>query len=152
MSGDAGKLSIWKIPIEGGEPHQFTKEISTWPVVSPDGTLVGCWWWDSPNSPPKIAIIPFAGGEPVKFIDPLPGATKDLPMRWTSNGEALIYCVSRNDSSNVWSQPLDGGPPKQLTDFKSETIQGFDWSHDDRLLVSRGFTAREIVLIENVNQ
>jgi len=74
-----------------------------------------------------------------------------LPLRWTSNGEALIYCVTRNEASNVWSQPLDGSPPKQLTDFKSETIQGFDWSRDDRLLLSRGFTAGEIVLIQSVN-
>jgi eukaryotic-like serine/threonine-protein kinase len=146
------KFTIWKISIDGGEPVQFTKEVSTWPVVSPDGMLVGCWWWLSPNSPPKIAVIPFGGGEPVKFIEALPRVAKDLPMRWTSKGESLIYCVTRNDISNIWSQPLGGGPPGKLTDFKSETIQGFDWSKDDRLLVSRGFTAREIVLMEDVNR
>ncbi len=173
----SGKATIWRASIDGGEPVQVTNEQSTWPVVSPDGALVACWWWSSPNSPAKIAVIPFAGGEParfseaasgaasiaadqfiqrivtVKFIDPVPGATSALlPMRWTSDGHALIYCVTRNNISNIWSQPFDGGPPKQLTDFKSETIQGFDWSKDGRLLVSRGFTAREIVLMEDVNR
>jgi len=153
VSVASGKSTIWKIPIDGGEPVQFTKEVSTWPVVSRDGSLVACWWWSPPNSPAKIAVIPFGGGEPVKFIDSLPGAAAAiLPIRWTSDGQALIYCVTRNDISNIWSQPLGGGPPKQLTDFKSETIQGFDWSKDDRLLVSRGFTAREIVLMEDVNR
>ena len=173
----SGKATIWKISIDGGEPLQVTKEQSTWPVVSPDGMWVACWWWSSPNSPARIALIPSEGGEPVnfsdaapgassvtpeqfirrivtvKFIDPVPGATSALlPMRWTSSGHALIYCVTRNNISNIWSQLVDGGPPKQLTDFKSETIQGFDWSKDDRLLVSRGFTARGIVLMEDVSR
>jgi serine/threonine protein kinase/Tol biopolymer transport system component len=151
MSVTAGKVTIWKVPIDGGEPQPFTKEVSTWPAVSPDGMKVACWFWSAPNSPPKIAVIPFAGGTPVKILEPLPGVAKDLPLRWTSSGEDLIYCVTRNETSNVWSQPLDGSPPKELTDFKSETIQGFDWSRDDRLLLSRGFTAREIVLIRSVN-
>lgn len=129
---------------------QFTKEVSSWPDVSPDGTVVACWWWLLP--PVKIAVIPFGGGEPVKLIDALLGVAKDLPMLWASDGQALIYSVTRNDVSNIWSQPLDGGPPKQLTDFKSETIQGFDWSRDDRLLVSRGFTARELVLMQDLNR
>jgi Tol biopolymer transport system component len=150
MTVASGKATIWKIPIDGGEPVQFTKQPSTGPGVSPDGTLVACWWTPSPNTPAKIAVIPFAGGEPVKFIDPLPGA--GLPLRWTSDGQSLIYCLTRNNISNIWSQPLDGGRPKQLTDFKSETILGFDWSRDDRLLVSRGFTAREIVLIQDLNR
>jgi serine/threonine protein kinase/Tol biopolymer transport system component len=149
MSGPSGKSTIWKVPIDGGEPVQFTTEPSAGPGVSPDGSLVACWW--SPEkSPVKIAIIPFAGGEPLKYFDPVPGA--GMPIRWTSDGRRLVYCVTRNDISNIWSQPLEGSPPKQLTDIKSEFIQGFDWSRDDRLLMSRGFTAREIVLIQDLNR
>jgi len=150
MSVASDKSTIWRIHIDGGEPIQLTREVSAGPGVSPDGSVVACWWFPSPNSPAKIAVIPFTGGEPTKFIDALPGAHS--PIKWTSDGRALIYDVSRNNVSNIWSQPLDGGPPKQLTDFKSETIQGFDWSRDDRLLVSRGFTAREIVLIQDLNR
>jgi len=152
MSSASGNMTIWKVSIDGGEPMQFTKEVSSWPDVSLDGALVACWWWLSPSAPVKIAIIPFGGEEPVKFIDALPGAAKDLPMRWTSDGKALVYCVTPDNISNIWSQPSDGGPPKQLTDFKSETIQGFDWSRDDRLLLSRGFTARELVLMQDLNR
>ena len=75
-----------------------------------------------------------------------------MPMRWTSDSQALIYCVKRNNISNIWSQPLDGGEPRRLTDFKSEQIEGFDWSRDDRLLLSRGFTAREIVVIQDLTK
>jgi eukaryotic-like serine/threonine-protein kinase len=146
MSHASDGVTIWKIPIEGGEPVQFTKEASSGPAVSPDGTLVACWWWN----PPKIAVIPFGGGVPIRFIDAFPGAHS--PIKWTSDGRALIYDATRNNISNIWSQPVAGGPPKQLTDFKSEKIEGFDWSRDDKLLVSRGFTAREIVLIQDLNR
>jgi eukaryotic-like serine/threonine-protein kinase len=140
------KMTIWRIPIEGGEPVQFTKEASNGPAVSPDGMLVACWWWN----PPKIAIIPFGGGVPIRFVDALPGLHQ--PMKWTADGQALVYDATRNNVSNIWSQPVAGGPPRQLTDFKSEKIEGFDWSRDDRLLLSRGFTAREIVLIQDISR
>jgi eukaryotic-like serine/threonine-protein kinase len=150
MSVASDKTTIWETPIDGGEPDQFTKVVSTDPVMSPDGTLVTCWWWSPPQSPAKIAVIPSAGGRPIKFLDALPGA--ELPMRWTSDGQSLIYSVKRKSTSNIWSQPLAGGQPRQLTDFKSEAIEGFDWSRDDRLLLSRGFTAREIVLIQDISR
>jgi serine/threonine protein kinase len=146
MSAASDKATIWKIPIDGGEPVQLTKEGSNGPAVSPDGMLVACWWWNSG----KIAIIPFGGGEPIRFIDALPGLHS--PLKWTSDGQSLIYDARRSNISNIWSQPVAGGPPKQLTDFKSETIEGFDWSRNDRLLLSRGFTAREIVLIQDVGR
>jgi Tol biopolymer transport system component len=153
MSVASDKATIWRIPIDGGEPVQLTKEPSMGPCVSPDGTLVACWWWSPPKSPAKIAVIQFAGGEPLKFIDLVPGAAAaGLPMRWTSDGQSLIYCATRGSISNIWSQSLDGSQPRQVTDFKSETILGFDWSRDDRLLLSRGFTAREIVLIQDLNR
>jgi Tol biopolymer transport system component len=152
MSAASGKDTVWKTTIDGGEAVQLTEERSNGPVVSPDGTRVACWWWSPPKSPPKIAVIPSAGGNPIMILDALPGAAAGgipLPMRWTSDGQALIYCIRRNDISNIWSQPLIGGEPKRLTDFKSELIEGFDWSRDDRLLLSRGFTAREIVVIRD---
>ena len=51
---------------------------------------------------------------------------------------------------NVWSQPLDGAAPKQLTDFKQERIFAFDWSRDGKqLALARGTLTRDAVLISN---
>ena len=86
----------------------------------------------------------------MRFIDALPGLHS--PIKWTSDGQALIYDATRDNVSNIWRQPVAGGPPKQLTDFKSEKIEGFDWSRDNRLLLSRGFTTREIVLMQDVGR
>jgi hypothetical protein len=57
--------------------------------------------------------------------------------------EQQVGCSIRN----LWSQPLAGSSPKPLTDFKAERSYSFDWSRDSRLIVSRGVTNRDVVLI-----
>ena len=34
------KFTLWKVGIDGGTPVQLTDQLSTWPVVSPDGTRI----------------------------------------------------------------------------------------------------------------
>ena len=50
---------------------------------------------------------------------------------------------------NVWTQPIDGGAPRQETRFTAEIIRNFDWSRDGRLLVSRYNKTRDVILIRN---
>ena len=47
------------------------------------------------------------------------------------------------------SQPIDGGEPKKLTDFKADVIFSFDWSRDNKLVVSHGTSTSDVVLIRN---
>jgi hypothetical protein len=54
--------------------------------------------------------------------------------------------------SDIWRQPLDGSPPKQLTNFKAERILAFDWSRDGRSLAFvRNVETRDVVLIGNAS-
>ena len=122
------------------------------PTVSPDGNLVACFYReDQPNAPVKVAIIPFAGGDPVKVLDlPRPSFTSDAGLRWTPDGRALTYIDTINGVSNIWSLPLDGGPPKQLTDSKTDQIFWFDFSRDGKqLALSRGTQTSDVVLIRD---
>ena len=141
---------LWKVSIDGGEAVQLTDKWTSNPTVSPDGSLVACWYRDDdqqPNTPAKVAIIPFAGGDPVKVFD-IPGSVNIAAgLRWTPDGRALTYIDTINGVSNIWSLPIDGGAPKQLTDFKAEQIFAFDWSRDGQLLLSRGVVSRDVVLI-----
>ncbi|MBL8208053.1 MAG: protein kinase [Blastocatellia bacterium] len=144
-SGSSGKTTLWKVPIDSGAPVQITNKYSEYPVISPDGKLIACRYKDEPASPTTIAIIPFEGGEPIK--------TFDLPishMRWTTDARALTFIVTRAGVSNLWNQPLAGGPPKQLTNFQAETIHSFAWSRDGkRLALVRGVINNDVVLIRN---
>ena len=54
-------------------------------------------------------------------------------------------------TSNIWKQPLDGGPATQLTDFKTDRIFWFDWSRDGKqLALVRGTVSSDVVLISDI--
>ena len=150
----SGVPMLWRIPVEGGDHFQLTQKYSNWPVVSPDGRLIACSYRDGETSPWKVAVIPFEGGEPVKLFD-IPMLS--IPMlfwqrvRWSSDGRALTYIENRGGISNIWSQPLDGGKPTQLTDFKTDQILNFDWSPDGKQLACvRGLMTSDVVVLSDL--
>jgi Tol biopolymer transport system component len=150
----SGVPMLWKIPVNGGDQQQLTEKYSNWPVVSPDGRLIACSYRDGETSPWKVAVIPFAGGKPIKLFD-IPMLS--IPMlfwqrvRWSSDGRALTYIENRGGVSNIWSQPLDGGKPTQLTDFKTDRILNFDWSQDGKQLACvRGLMTSDVVLMSDL--
>lgn len=151
-SSPSPNYASWKVPADGGELLQLTD--NSWASsVSPDDKLVahvrpagaGPLSW-------TIIIRPFAGGPPLTTFD----VTSDTRpnSHWTPNGRAIIYNLTHGGGlsgvTNLWIQTLDGGPPKQLTRFTSETFFQFDWSRDDkRLACGRGTTSSDVVLISN---
>jgi Tol biopolymer transport system component len=137
--------TLWKITIDGGEPVQLTNAPSNGAAISPDGALIACWHKQDATSPWPLAIIPFAGGPPIKFFD----APRNpiLWPRWTPDGQEVSYIDSREGVSNIWSQPISGGPPKQVTQFTSELIDGFDWFRTGQLVCSRLHHVQDVVLI-----
>ena len=148
----SGSPRLWKVSIDGGEPVRLTTDkVTVNPTVSPDGSLVACWYRDDqPNTLTKVAIIPFAGGELVKVFDIPSSVNIATGLRWTPDGRALTYIDTINGVSNIWSLPLDGGPPKQLTDFKTDQIFWFDFSRDGKqLALSRGTQTSDVVLIRD---
>ena len=68
---------------------RLTDKLTQNPTVSPDGSLVACWYRDDqPNTPTKVAIIPFAGGDPVKVLDVPSSVNIAAGLRWTPDGRA----------------------------------------------------------------
>ena len=78
----------------------------------------------------------------------------DLPTtaskkRWSRDGKDLLYIDVRADVANIWSVPIAGGPPKQLTKFTSDFIEHYAVSEDGkRFLLSRSTGGNDIVLIK----
>lgn len=145
----AGKPTVWKVSINGGAPQQLTEKFTSAPVISPDGKVIACLYReDQPGSAVKIALLPIEGGEPLKLFD-TPTSVGQL-IRWTEDGRAVTYIVTSGGVSNIWSQSIEGGAPKQLTSFKSDQIFWFDWSRDGKqLAVARGSVTSDVVLISN---
>ena len=139
-----GKRTIWKMAADGGEPVQLTDKISRVPTISPDGKLVA-YLYREENSPWRIAVAPIEGGQPLKTFD-----INSTGLRWTPDGRALAYIGLKDGVSNIFAQPLDGGSPKQLTDFKADRISSFAFSGDGKqLALSRGTVRNDVVLIKD---
>jgi Tol biopolymer transport system component len=68
-----------------------------------------------------------------------------------SGSKTVLYVDSRNGASNLWSQALQGRPPKQITNFTEGTIFNFAWSRDgNQLFLARGAINSDVVPINNV--
>jgi len=153
-SGDPGKTGIWKIPMQGGQPTLLNKDGYSTPSVSPDGKLVASLYQlaSTQSSPPKFALFSIDGGEPIKtFAIKNSISTSVLPsIQWSNDGRSVLYASTINNVSNIWSQSIDGGEPKPLTDFKDSLIVSFDISADGkRMICSRGVLIRNGVLISD---
>jgi eukaryotic-like serine/threonine-protein kinase len=149
VASDQNLYALWKVSIEGGDPQRLTDGDSGHPAISPDGKRIA--YFDESRSKYKIVVIPSEGGPPERTIDI---AQPHIPLtyiRWLPDGQSLTYsAAARNDVCNVWMQPLVGGEPKQLTDFKVEGWFQFDWSRDGKQLVfTRRLWAADLVLLRN---
>ena len=146
-SEQGGHSVLMKLPSTGGTPIQLTDYNSFFPAVSPDGKWIACWYFSGEDQPAQLAIIPFAGGQPSKVFT-LP-ATSGGNIHWTPDGRSVAFLIRGDRAVNVWTQPVAGGPPKQVTHFTSENIFYFDWFRDGRLALSRGTEPIDAVLIKN---
>ena len=148
MSMRSGTSAIWKVGIDGGAPVQLTNHPSQFPLISPDGKLISYFYLDEQvNNQPKLAMIPSEGGEPVKTID-LPRTVQPIAFAWMPDGREIAYLDTGSGILNVWSQPIDGSAPKQLTNFKSEFLNSFAVSRDGKIAAYRFSATRDIVLIK----
>jgi serine/threonine protein kinase len=137
----------WKVPIGGGEAVQLTGPYSDMVLngISPDGKLIAVIPPESKDGGKKLAIVSSEGREPIKILDfPVPVRWR---IQWTADSRAITYIVK----GNLWSQAIDGGPPKQLTNFKEAYgIQSFAWSPDGKQLAcARGHITTDVVLLSN---
>jgi Tol biopolymer transport system component len=146
-----GDYSLWRVPLQGGTSSQITDYASTFPTVSPDGKWIAFDDYGQPG-PDKIGVIPFTGGQPVRIFDFSASGNAGYPvLHWTTDGRELTYISDRRGVSNIWAQPLDGGPPRQLTDFRAGIIYNFVWSQDGRqLALARGSQTEDVVLIRSL--
>ena len=148
VASNDGHDSLWKVSIDGGPPIQLCPKVVGRPIVSPDGRWIAGYYPDGAANRTRVVVLPFAGGEP-RVIEEL-APTEWTVMQWSPDSRALTYIVTRQGVSNLWNQPIDGGPARPLTDFTTDQIFRFAWSIDGRRLAyERGQDLNDIVLISN---
>lgn len=141
--------SAWRVSIDGGPPSKLAENIDRQRLpISPDSRLVVVHQWGkTPASPSVLSIVSAESG---KILHSFEAPAGIQVFGWSRDGSNLNYVLTRGGAGNLWEQSLTGGPPKQITHFKSELIRDFDWSHDGKqLAVARGHLNSNVVLISN---
>ncbi len=136
--------TLWKVSIEGGAPVQIAKSYARQSAISPDGK----WIVYMASESNRQVVMPFEGGSPVKIFDLPPDAPLLQPVRWSPDSQSLQFIVKREGVENIWQLPLNGGSPKQITNFTADRIFSYDWSDDGKTLaVIRGAWTADLVLL-----
>ena len=149
-AGEGSRTSLWRVPMEGGEPQRLTKDLSMRPSVSPDGRVVAYWHKvEKPGAPWSIAVIPAEGGEPRVYEVPQNEANGMSSIHWTTDARAFIYTDYKDGVTNLRLQPLEGGEARQITNYEREIFYSFDISSDGRLLLANGLTTSDVVLFRD---
>jgi serine/threonine protein kinase len=144
---------LMKVPLQGGT----SQAVSQVPIVSkldvsPDGALAAFVSFGERNANnDRIAVVDIASGETRKLLAfEKPHSTR---IQFSRDGNAVVYVMPGKGSDNLWLQPLDGSPGRQLTDFDSLQILDFHWSLDGKQLgMVRGHTDSDVVLLSDVQQ
>jgi eukaryotic-like serine/threonine-protein kinase len=147
-SKGGAEKGVWKVPMDGGNPVRLNDAEVDTPSVSPDGKTIAYSYDDSSVKPPRgIAIMAFEGGPPMRRFD----IPQEAWFVWAADGRSLLYTKNEGGVDNIWSQPISGGTPKQITHFTSQQIWGFDLSRDGKWLVMRrGTPQNDVVLIRDL--
>ena len=142
---DNEPVRFWKSTLAGGDATLLPFEnLGGYPLVSPDGQWLAFTVLIS-GGPAELHVAPVDGGEPVARFD----WSDRQWRRWSADGKEISYLSTEDGVDNVWSQPLDGGEPHQITRFDSGSI-GTNWAHSPdgrRLVVSRASELRDVVLL-----
>ncbi len=140
---DQDVYQIKRVSLEGGPteiingaavPHSIP--LANYLGLSPDGKTLALLIEVGETKPVhKLELFPLDGGPRAQplLLDCDPAAS-NAKVDFTADGKAVIYPVTRNGVDNLWLQPLDGSPGRQITNFKSDQIVNFRWSPDGKTL------------------
>ncbi len=141
-----GQITIWRMPVAGGDPVKLRESPVQSEALSPDGRFVAGSYSDLSTQRQSIAVVPLDTDGPPKVF-PVYLRSQGV-LAFSPDGKALTYAEVRDGVGNVWSQPLGGGAPAQITRFPSDGIFAFAWSPDGtRLALARGTISTDVVLL-----
>jgi Tol biopolymer transport system component len=141
--------------ILGGDPT-LIDPAGDLPAVSRDGRKIAFEHWGD-DKDLQLGVVAADSTGPPRFLPFLPKTEEQVPtmgnqpIQWTPSGDAITYVRTIGGVSNLWSQPVTGGPPKQITRFTSGYIWRHAWSMDGKYLaLARGTFSKDAVLFSDL--
>ena len=155
VSGSQESYRLMKIPVDGGRPILLSDSGDLAGLqYSPDGLQIADLEARKDGRVVLVTRDSQTGKVSKTFAIELFSRQVDFNsagwnLQWTPDGRALTYTLEKNSTVNLWSQPLSGAPPRQITHFP-DSIVAYDWSPDGKqIALTRMSDSRNVVLISN---
>jgi serine/threonine protein kinase len=146
--------AFMKVPIDGGEAKRLapgSAEINAAYDIARDGKTAALGTYDFKSQRPNISLVSVESGTVLRTLDFDPRHVG--PLRFSPDGKGVVYPIREKDVDNLWLQPLDGGPGRQITNFTALKIYSFQWSKDGKnLAFVRGESPSDLVLIQDTQK
>jgi serine/threonine protein kinase len=157
-----GAGQIWRVAADGsghaevvpGSVVPNTIIAGLRPALSPDGKFLAIVIVNALNPEvmkpeDKIALVNLDSAEAPLLLKVEPGIT-GTGFQFAPDGKALAYAVKENGVDNIWLQPRDGSPGRQITSFNSEQIVDLHWSQEGKSLgILRTHSDSDVVLLQD---
>jgi eukaryotic-like serine/threonine-protein kinase len=143
---------LTRVGMEGGKSQRISELLTNIGFdISPDGKLAAFTTVAQGKNTTVLALIPVDAPGNTKLLPAQ--RTPDGPVRFSPDGKSALYPFREKDAGNLWLQPLDGSPGKQVTNFRGELLRDFHWSFDGRkLAMLRGHSESNVVVIRDSKQ
>jgi len=148
---DAGDRFLTKrLPIDGGSAETVFDSAIPGAALSADGKVLVAL--DVRESDHKLMLKFVSTADKKTWYHDIDRRASG-PYRFTADGKGVVYKVREKGVDNLWLQPLDGSPYRQLTHFTSELIAQFAFSPDgSQLVFERGHTESDAVLLRDLSR
>jgi serine/threonine protein kinase/dipeptidyl aminopeptidase/acylaminoacyl peptidase len=148
---DMTVAAFMKVSIDGGQPERVTQEPADFNAgfdVARDGKTLVLGTYDFKAQRPAISLVSLDSRQVLRTFEYDP-RHQGRP-RFSPDGKGIVYPIREKGVDNLWLQPLDGHPGRQLTNFGSLKIYSYQWSPDGKsLALVRGDSPSDLVLIQN---
>ena len=154
---DMAANAYMKVPIDGGEAKRLAPDFAETNGaydIARDGKTAALGTYDFKAGRPNISLVSVESGTVLQTFefDPRQAAMPENEwigvLRFSPDGKGVAYPIREKGVDNLWLQPLDGGPGRQITNFSALKIYSYQWSQDGKnLAFVRGESPSDLVLI-----
>lgn len=134
-------LQIMRVHLDGGLPEVVPGTVlpgkifvGTEMSISPDNRRLAFLAAGTAGNDEKIALVPLDEGPKPSVQLLVPDSRVTASPQFSPDGSSLIYPIRESGAENLWQQPLIGSPGRQITNFRSDGIQFFQFSPDGKTL------------------
>ncbi len=145
---NANNRYVKRIPVEGGTPETVVKYAVGAYDLSPDGKEIASL--ELREADHKLLMrIDDVESHQMTYHDIDQRALPD-ELAFTPDGKGVVYIVREKGVDNLWLQPLDGKPYRQLTHFKKDKIFRFVFAPDGaQIAIESGTVESDAVLLHD---